>query len=192
MKRIKKIEKIQEETQFLKEKKMDYVLAKVLSGDWKGTKKEREELGRLKDKLKDDIYIEAIYVLTHKIIRDVKEARHLYLNVIKHKDRLIKKLKRNIGIEVAALDYFKNVVPKLDQPEIIEKAKLAKLATKAITDEATGIYERDTLFVNLDSEIERARRYRRPLSLLFCDLDNFKTVNDSYGHKSGDIVLKKV
>jgi len=116
----------------------------------------------------------------------------IYINIIKHKDTLTKKLKRDIGIEVASLDYLKNIVSKLAQPEIIEKAKLAKFAAKAITDEATGLYDRDTLFANLEAEIERARRYKRPLSLLFCDLDDFKSINDTYGHKSGDLVLKKV
>ena len=191
-KEIKNVRSITEEALFLKEKEMDYSLAKVFSGDWKGSREERKELGKLKNLLKDDMYIEVIYILTHKIIRDVKEAKHLYINIIDHKYALLKKLKRNVGIEVASLDYFKNIVAKLEQPEIIEKEKLSKLVTKAITDEATGLYERSTLFANLEAEIERARRYKRPLSLLFCDLDDFKAINDTYGHKSGDLVLKKV
>lgn len=191
-KEIKNVRSITEEALFLKEKEMDYNLTKVFSGDWKGSRLEKNELDKLKNKLKDDMYIEVIYILTHKIIRDVKEAKHLYMNIIDHKYTLSKKLKRNVGIEVASLDYLKNIVAKLEQPEIIEKEKLSKLVTKAITDEATGLYERNTLFANLEAEIERARRYKRPLSLLFCDLDDFKVINDTYGHKSGDLVLKEV
>lgn len=47
------------------------------------------------------------------------------------------------------------------------------------------IYER------LTEEMERARRYRYPLSLVLCDLDHFKQVNDTHGHPAGDIVLRE-
>jgi len=46
------------------------------------------------------------------------------------------------------------------------------------------------LFETLDSEIERAERYNVTFSLILLDLDNFKEVNDSYGHLAGDFVLK--
>jgi len=190
-KKIKKSKGILEEAQFIKQKELDYNLVKVLSGEWKGTKKEREHLNNLKKKLKDDIYTEAIYILTHKVIRDVKQAKELYLKVIEHKNHLTKKLKRNVGIEIATLDYMKNIENILQKPEVIEKDKLLKLATKAITDETTGIYDRGSFNSNLDAELERAKRYRRPLSLLFCDLDDFKKVNDKLGHNAGDAVLKK-
>ena len=78
-KEIKNVRSITEEALFLKEKEMDYNLTKVFSGDWKGSRLEKNELDKLKNKLKDDMYIEVIYILTHKIIRDVKEAKHLLL-----------------------------------------------------------------------------------------------------------------
>ena len=63
----------------------------------------------------------------------------------------------------------------------------ARIAT---TDRLTGAYNRRHLEKELPRELERARRYLRPLSLLAVDLDHFKDVNDRHGHATGDRVLK--
>jgi diguanylate cyclase (GGDEF)-like protein len=65
-----------------------------------------------------------------------------------------------------------------------------RLATLANTDPLTGMANRRHLLDQLDREYKRARRYRRPLSLVYIDLDGFKAVNDQYGHLYGDEVLK--
>ncbi|NIM93694.1 MAG: diguanylate cyclase [Anaerolineales bacterium] len=62
----------------------------------------------------------------------------------------------------------------------------------AITDQLTGLFNRHKLKDGLESEVERARRYGRPLSLIMLDLDNMKGINDTYGHAVGDIVLQLV
>ena len=60
----------------------------------------------------------------------------------------------------------------------------------AILDRLTGMHNRDYLMKRLIQEIERADRYRLPLSLLMVDIDDFKPVNDMLGHQQGDAVLK--
>lgn len=62
----------------------------------------------------------------------------------------------------------------------------------AITDQLTGLYNRRKLMENLEMEVERAQRYGRPLSLIMMDLDNLKSINDTYGHTAGDSVLQMV
>jgi len=61
----------------------------------------------------------------------------------------------------------------------------------SITDGLTGCYNRAYLTEHLPQEIKRAIRYDRPLSLVFCDIDHFKGVNDKYGHQAGDRVLRE-
>jgi diguanylate cyclase (GGDEF)-like protein len=58
-------------------------------------------------------------------------------------------------------------------------------------DALTGCYNRGYMNDQLRREIRRAVRYRRALSLALCDLDHFKTINDSHGHQCGDLILRE-
>jgi diguanylate cyclase (GGDEF)-like protein len=64
-----------------------------------------------------------------------------------------------------------------------------KLEQLAITDRLTGIWNRRHLETVIQASMERANRYGEPLSLILCDLDDFKGVNDRFGHQAGDQVL---
>ena len=73
---------------------------------------------------------------------------------------------------------------------LVEQAKLnAKVSHMAITDDLTGIWNRRHFIEFINREFERSRRYNNPLSLLLFDLDNFKNINDAYGHQMGDETL---
>jgi len=61
----------------------------------------------------------------------------------------------------------------------------------AMTDELTGLANRRAFFIRGGEEIKRARRYQVPLSLIMLDIDEFKNINDTYGHESGDLVLQR-
>ncbi len=79
------------------------------------------------------------------------------------------------------------------QKEIAKRKKLEKELEKLATiDKLTSIYNRYKTDLSLHSQIEISKRYKRPLSLIFFDIDFFKKVNDSYGHKAGDMVLSKL
>jgi len=62
----------------------------------------------------------------------------------------------------------------------------------ANTDGLTGLRNHGHFQNYLHKEVDRAKRYQNPLALVMIDLDNFKTVNDKFGHQKGDAVLKKV
>ncbi len=72
------------------------------------------------------------------------------------------------------------------------RALAADLAEQALRDPLTGLYNRRFFDEALAQNIHTARRYNRPLSLVLFDLDNFKAVNDTHGHETGDLALKTV
>jgi len=75
----------------------------------------------------------------------------------------------------------------------LENANLyEKTHRLAITDSLTGIYNRRQFMVLAQLELNRAERYRRPLSIVMMDIDHFKRVNDRYGHLIGDQVLHDI
>ncbi|MCS5691940.1 PAS domain S-box protein [Cyanobium sp. FGCU-6] len=66
-----------------------------------------------------------------------------------------------------------------------------QLEQLAITDWLTGLWNRGHLESQIQQAIARSERYGEPLSLILCDLDHFKTINDRFGHVSGDEVLRE-
>ncbi|MCE9616273.1 MAG: diguanylate cyclase [Lentisphaerae bacterium] len=71
----------------------------------------------------------------------------------------------------------------------INKAQLWELS---VTDSLTGLHIRRYLLARLNDELLRSRRFGHSLSVVMCDIDHFKKVNDTYGHDSGDQVLRAV
>ena len=78
------------------------------------------------------------------------------------------------------------LIDEISERKTVE-AELERLAT---TDPLTSLFNRRKFEALLDYEIEKDRRYPNGLSLIFCDIDRFKRINDEHGHDVGDEVLK--
>jgi two-component system, cell cycle response regulator len=106
------------------------------------------------------------------------------------------------GLQAGADDYLTKPVI---EPELIARLSTGKRIVTlerslrqaneenrrlSITDPLTGAYNRRYLMEQLPREIERAARYGRQLSVIMCDVDHFKKINDTYGHLAGDEVLR--
>ncbi len=90
---------------------------------------------------------------------------------------------------VCTLTYYGSIVSTLVRSTT---HKVNKLQSLAATDGLTGLINRRQFNHQLDAEIARARRYKKPLSLALFDIDDFKKINDFYGHPTGDRILKEL
>jgi diguanylate cyclase (GGDEF)-like protein len=134
-----------------------------------------------------------------RAIRKHDFGKYVYIILLTAKDS-----KNDIieGLEAGADDYLTKPV---DDAELIARISTAErvvrlesslkqrnkeIAILSITDPLTKVFNRGYLNDNLPKAIKRATRYRQQLSIIICDIDHFKNVNDKHGHQAGDVVLK--
>ncbi len=92
------------------------------------------------------------------------------------------------GSIVGAVQTLRDITDnRLAEEELRESEK--RYREMSITDSLTKLYNSRHFFKQLKQEMERAERYRQPLSLILLDIDNFKGYNDAYGHMEGDKAL---
>ncbi len=87
---------------------------------------------------------------------------------------------------------FVLIVSRLSDFTTKDIVRIAALERDVMRDPLTGAFNRRYLDHKLDEEINRSRRLSRPLSALILDLDHFKHINDTYGHPTGDELLRHV
>jgi diguanylate cyclase (GGDEF)-like protein/PAS domain S-box-containing protein len=96
----------------------------------------------------------------------------------------------NIGERKYVIASYRNIALRKEVEQQRDEL-IGELRRISRTDGLTGLLNRRHMDIRLEEEMERARRYGNPLSLLIFDIDYFKEINDTYGHIFGDAVLKK-
>jgi diguanylate cyclase (GGDEF)-like protein len=101
------------------------------------------------------------------------------------------------GLDLGADDY---ITKPFSFSELLARVRVGSrvvqyqqhLEHQALVDSLTGLFNRGAFERKMEEEFERTQRYHHQLSVLMLDVDNFKKVNDTYGHHWGDEVLKKI
>ncbi|MGI6096639.1 MAG: GGDEF domain-containing protein [Dethiobacteria bacterium] len=112
-----------------------------------------------------------------------------YYSVLRKQNKKIEAKNRMLEESCARLQEAKEHTEHLNRLLIKEKQKLHKLS---ITDYLTGAFNKMFITMQLEKEIEAARKIQKKLTVVMIDLDNFKSINDKYGHLFGDYALKRI
>lgn len=153
--------------------------------------KDKEKFRELKQKYPNSIYSKIMLALTHETYIE-SEAKNIFENIIGHKENLNSKLNRDVGLIVSAMDYLYNIKNILEEPIIIEEKKSDYIVEASVRDDLTTLYLREPFEEFLKKEFDNAKRNSKKLSLMMIDIDDFKNINDTFGHQTGDDVLKEL
>lgn len=152
----------------------------ILVTDWEMPEMDGVALCRAVRNLQLDGYVYALLLTARDskehIIAGLEAGADDYLIKPVHEAELIARL--NAGRRILNLEHSLRVANQRNR-------------ILSITDALTGAYNRRYLMEQLPRELERCRRYAYPLSVVMCDIDHFKMINDAGGHASGDEVLQQ-
>ena len=151
-----------------------------------GINKKEKELQSILNKAIDSISSQEISRINQKWLAIKYEQGFNY--------DLFWKILAIMAVVVAGFIYWNRKLARLNR-EIAEAHRELNLKSKelerlSVTDALTGAYNRLRLEQILEREFERGKRYQRPLSIIMVDIDDFKEVNDTYGHQAGDEILR--
>lgn len=166
-------------------------LVGALAGDRPLTKAEHAFVRDCAESRSKLFYSDLLYAISHHYFAP-EIAEQLWREVVLHKEKVSQTLGRNVGIVVATLDYFQNIHDTFQSPTLMAESEVSSLANLSMRDGLTGLYNHSTFYELLNLELENFRRYGVGLCLLLLDIDDFKLINDEFGHQAGDEVLVKL
>tara|TARA_B100000315_G_scaffold237660_1_gene254644 strand:- start:6411 stop:7628 length:1218 start_codon:yes stop_codon:yes gene_type:complete len=150
-----------------------------------------EEINRMAEEKGSKIFSIALHILTHLEFKD-QEAEKYWREIIALRETLITAIGRKVSLRTAICDYFCTIKESLNNPKVVEIRIFEETIRSSKYDNLTKLLNRRYLDEVLSIELARAKRYSAELSVLFFDLDDFKKLNDTFGHSAGDAALFNV
>lgn len=133
----------------------------------------------------------SIFLTLASLNLPLETAEYYWEAVQRHRDDLSIRLGRRIDLISAMSDFLKTETQLFSSTRIVEIGSFERIIHETIHDSLTGLFNRTYFNETLEQQISLAKRYLNDLSILFIDIDNFKEINDTYGHIAGDTALKK-
>lgn len=149
------------------------------------------EFNKLAKEKGKDAYQEIIQILTD-FDHEPGEAEKCWFEIIDHRENISNALGRKINLMTAISDYCSSIKKSLNNYKILEIDTYEKIKKETTHDNLTGLFNKGYFKNALNQHISLAKRHNTDLSVVFLDIDDFKEVNDTFGHNLGDIVLKEV
>lgn len=163
-------------------------LVSALAGDRPLSAAERDLLDGLEQSRGPSYYSDILYAITHRYFSP-DEAEDHWRAILHHKFELSGILGRNVRIVVAALDYLSNITAHLDSATLVDEEHIDGIVELSLRDGLTDLFNHTYFYQQIDFEVRRYVRYGTPVSLILIDIDDFKAVNDNFGHRQGDVIL---
>jgi diguanylate cyclase (GGDEF)-like protein/PAS domain S-box-containing protein len=163
----------------------------ISSGCLKLTGYERDELTDNREISFASIIHEDDYMLVEQEVRRALGLQQPFAMEyrIKHRNgKAIWVWEQGQSVRIGQELFLEGIILDINRRKVMER-ELERMATH---DPLTGLYNRRELEQHFQDELARVVRYGRPISLLWLDVDHFKSVNDRYGHLAGDEVLRQL
>ncbi len=164
-------------------------------------------LGYILEKHSDEIFIKKMnelrasvgveaYQTLFKLLAGIdipqENSEQHWAKALEHRRELIRLLGRNIDITTALSDYLQISTNLLNHPRLIEATFYENIVYETIHDKLTGLFNRPYFDEAYSQQVSLAKRYHDDFTILFLDIDNFKEINDKYGHLAGDEALRHI
>lgn len=150
-----------------------------------------EEITNLATHEGDRVYQTLLQFLTSLDLPS-STAHDYWQQAVSHRDQMTRMLGRKVSLITALGDYLHHHREDEYTPYLIDAKAYQQIVQESVKDRLTGLNNRAYFDQVFEQQLSLAQRYNTDLSLLFLDLDNFKDINDRYGHQAGDFVLQSV